>query len=98
MQEEYSELKLFSKSQAAKYLGIGKEKLSALIQGGKLGVIDLEGSTKVPYIEIVRFLKQNLTYQTNNTGVFPQTKEIPPELIDEFDSRKIFDKIKEGVN
>lgn len=99
MQSEFKELQLFSKSQAAQYMHIGKEKLSDLIETGKIGVIDLNGSIKIPYIEIERFLKDSLVYNEKNTSrMLLPNKDIPEELLDEFDSTKIFERIKEGVN
>ena len=50
---------LYSKSEAAKLLGIGKEKLGKLISSGRIGFIQIEDRIHIPYTEIQKFIDTN---------------------------------------
>lgn len=60
-----NEIRLLSRSETAKLMGIGKEKLNKLITSGKIGFLKIDNRVYVPYKEIVRFLNENTSfYQT----------------------------------
>lgn len=63
-------LKLFSKTEAAKRLGIGKEILGKLINEGKIGYIMIKSRIRIPYTEIIKFLEEN---------IFRKEKSIEPK-------------------
>lgn len=89
-------LKLLSISQAASFLGIGKENLNELMEEGKIGFISVGKRNKIPVSELERFIDDNLTY-VNADGKLKLNNNIPAEILEEFDSTKLFDKIKKGV-
>lgn len=90
-------LQLFSKTEAAKQLHIGKEKLNQLIEEGEIGIINLRGQFKVPFIELLRFIEKNTVY-VNKEGRLSihNEKEDDHGLSEEFDSIKLFEKINMG--
>lgn len=59
MVQEYKELRLFSKSEAAKALSIGKDALGLLIATGKIGVIPIGDRHVISYREIQRYIEEN---------------------------------------
>ena len=52
-------LQILSKSQAAKMLGIGKEKLGRLLSSGRIGFIQIDNRIHIPYTEILNFIQTN---------------------------------------
>lgn len=63
---ETTELKLFSLSEAAKVLNIGRDTLKKLIAAGDMGFIKVGKTRKIPYKEVLRFLNENIIRE--NTG------------------------------
>jgi excisionase family DNA binding protein len=57
--DEYKELKLFNRTEAANALSIGKDALSLLINEGKIGVIQIGERWMISYREIARYIEEN---------------------------------------
>ena len=103
MDENNAELKLYSISAAAKQLSIRKENLLKLIEGGKIGVLNIGSRRKISHLELVQFIKSN-TVKSNPSSSHRRitidsiTKKHKSnrkkETINEID--KIFDKFKEN--
>lgn len=98
MSKNYPELTLLSKSEAAKALTIGKDKLNQLLENGQINVLEIGGSIKIPYLSLLDFIKTNSKKINNSLNVenFGEKNEIPEELLGEFDSADIFNKLIEG--
>ncbi len=62
-QYEFSEISLLSKSTAARLMKIGKDRLAELINNGFIGVVMDKEKELIPYIEIKRYIKDNLIYR-----------------------------------
>lgn len=54
-----TEIRLLSRSEAAKVLGIGKSNLSELISEGRLGFISIGKRIFIPFKEIQQFIDTN---------------------------------------
>ncbi len=63
-----SNLRLFSKSEAAKLLGIGRVKLGKLLSSGRIGFIKIEERIHIPFTEIVDFIKNNTVRLNESIG------------------------------
>ena len=61
---EHPELTLFSISKAAEIMHVGKEAIHQLIKKGKLGFIEVGERKRIPYLEIERYIKENIMYCT----------------------------------
>ena len=59
MEENNNNLKLYSLSEAAKLLGIGRDTLKSLIAKGKIGYIKSFKNKKISHIELERFIKES---------------------------------------
>jgi len=69
MNNNFKELKLFSRSEASKALTIGKERLNDLIENGRLGYLMLGDRIVIPYREIERYINENtLRFEQNKTN------------------------------
>jgi excisionase family DNA binding protein len=55
MVEASNQLKLFSLSEAAKAMSIGRDSLRSLIADGKIGTILVGNTKKISYQELIRF-------------------------------------------
>ncbi|NLT52693.1 MAG: hypothetical protein GXX85_17455 [Ignavibacteria bacterium] len=60
---------------------IGKDRLSELINNGLIGVILDNGKELIPYIEIQRFIKDNLVYRKSTCE--PQILKRKKDMINE---------------
>ena len=60
---ETDQLKLYSLSQAAKAMSIGRDSLRALIADGKIGYITVGNSKKISYQELLRFQRENTIHK-----------------------------------
>jgi excisionase family DNA binding protein len=60
---ETDQLKLYSLSQAAKAMSIGRDSLRDLIAEGKIGYITVGNSKKIPYQELLRFQMENTIHK-----------------------------------
>lgn len=59
MEEKNDNLKLYSLSEAAKLLGIGRDTLKSLIAKGKIGYIETFKHKKISHLELERFIKES---------------------------------------
>lgn len=88
---ENSNVSLLSISKAAKELHIGKEKLYELMNQGKIGWITVGKRMVIPFMEIIKFIEDNLTYNSSaSTTDISKTKK---QTI-EFNSMDIFNRMK----
>ena len=92
-QMENSDLKLFSISKAAKELHIGKEKLYELMRQGKIGWIRIGKRIVIPYMGIIKFIEENLTYNVTETSLV-NNKILNKNNTIEFNSMDIFNRMK----
>lgn len=53
-------LKLYSLSEAAKLLGIGRDTLKSLIAKGRIGYIKTLKNKKISHLELERFIKESI--------------------------------------
>jgi len=60
-------LRLYSLSQAAKMLGVGRDTLKSLIAQGKIGVIKILKQNKIADAELQRFITENTKCETGPT-------------------------------
>ncbi len=55
------EVRLYTKTETAKLLGIGKTSLNELIISGRIGIISLGKRILIPFSEIVKFIENSTT-------------------------------------
>ena len=105
MEENNNNLKLYSLSEAAKLLGIGRDTLKSLIAKGKIGYIESFKHKKISHLELERFIKES----TMKTDVSLANDTITNKDIEHFlkgskrkqniSTDKIFDAVyKEKIN
>lgn len=62
--EDFPELRLFKRREAAQMMSISIKRLNDLIHSGKIEFIQLGKSIYIPYVAIKKFIEENLqTYQ-----------------------------------
>jgi excisionase family DNA binding protein len=97
MSNEMAELRLVSKSEAAKLLGIGKDKLNELLETGKIRFLFFDYRIRIPLREINKFIEDNLTSMSsdNNTGkiIIDST---PIQDKSDFNSQDYFNQLIQG--
>ncbi len=92
--------RLYSKSEAAKLLGIGKEKLGKLINSGRIGFIQIEDRIHIPHEEIQKFIYSN-TIRLSQESVRQTLKQhnskqkVQTPIDKEFNSISLFNNILE---
>ena len=92
-----AELRLVSKSEAAKLLGIGKQKLNDLLETGKIRFLYFDQRIRIPIREIDRFIDENLTNlkkNKENTKIILGTS--PNKIIQDFDSTQYLNNLLQG--
>lgn len=91
--EASGQYKLYSITQAAREMHIGKDTLYRLIYDGKIGVIKIGKREKIPVMEIEKFQSENIMRR------LPESKAttilIPPTT--KFDSKSLFRTIKQEM-
>lgn len=92
--EQNNEIKLISMSKAAGLMHIGKERLYALVNEGKIGWIIMGKKRFIPYTEIVRYINDSIQYATTPTSIFEFSNQTDTTANDEFNSLEIFNRIK----
>jgi len=89
-------VRMFSKLEASKLMGIGKKTLQELIDTGKLGVIHVGASYKIAYGEILSFIKSYTQYNkqeyTKNSSESDEAQSEKNTI--ETNSKNILDKLK----
>ena len=63
MSVESNQLKLYSLTEAAAVMDIGRDTLRSLLADGKIGFILVGRSKKIPYQELIRFQTESLVRQ-----------------------------------
>lgn len=91
---ENNEIKLISVSKAAGLMNIGKARLYALINEGKIGFILMGKKRFIPYAEIVRYINESIQYSSTPTSIFEFSNQTDTTANEEFNSLEIFNKIK----
>jgi|GEM_PF-2887872 len=94
-------IRLLSKSEAAKMLGIGKDKLGKLITSGRIGFIQFDNRILIPLREIMNFIDTN-TVRLSGDNVKQSLKrhstrqraQVPTN--NNFNSISLFNKIMEN--
>ena len=61
---EVNQLKLYSLSEAAKSLCIGRDTLKGFVADGKIGYIIVGKSKRITYMELIRFLTESTVRKT----------------------------------
>lgn len=61
-----SQCKLFSITEVARLLGVGKDTVYTLLRAGQLGFIEIGKRKKVPMMAINNYITQNTKYQTKS--------------------------------
>ena len=102
---ETHNLRLYSKSETAKLLGIGKEKLGKLLSSGRIGFIQIEDRIHIPYSEILNFIKKNTVWHAQNNDKTKGQQHIKTKSRNnnssenQFDSINIFNKLlQDNIN
>lgn len=88
-------VRMLSKSEAAKLMGIGKNTLQNLIDSGKVGMIRTEQSYKISYGEILNFIKTYTQYFDRPNGSDILNPEIRNQI--QTDSVEILNNIMEEM-
>lgn len=95
-----NELLLFSKTEAAQVMSIGRDAIGILIKTGKLGFLNVGKRIMIPFKEIERFISESTTKLMND-----ESENIALTLIRntnknkvEKDTREILKKIMEKEN
>lgn len=96
---ETQNIKLLSRSKAAKEMKIGKTRLKKLIDEGFIGCITLGKKLFIPQNEIVKFIEINTQYKTTATNIFSWENNISTtNSTIVTDTMEIFNKMKDGLN
>lgn len=92
MSQILEELRLLSKSAAARYLSIGLKNLNHLIQEGRIGLIQVGKRYKISLRELDRFSNENIVYASSPcSNLKRSTQVIKPKV--HFDSIEIFNNL-----
>ena len=83
---EYDDLALLSMTKAAKLLKVGKNRICKMINDKEIGVIELDNSIRIPYIELKRWQENKIKhsaifYKTNERGLITRNTSINPKDI-----------------
>jgi len=100
LNDEYKELKLFNRTEAAEVMSIGRDALGLLINEGKIGIIQIGERWMIAYKEIARYIEEN-TIRADSKGsekidleAFRNSTIIKPAI----DSAQLLTKIMEKEN
>jgi len=101
MLQNEDQLKLYSLSDAASLMKIGRDSLRTLISQGKIGYIFVGKSKRIPHQELVRFQTDNTlrkiepttTNTGNNSDILKQINSKIGEGKPNFNSKELLDKI-----
>lgn len=93
-----SPVKLYSITETARLLGVGKDAIYDLIRQGKLGYIELGKRKKIAFTEIQNFIANNTKHQTGNSTIKSELDiinsfEIHKTKVSSLDGEKILEKI-----
>ena len=99
-------LKLYSLSEAAEALCIGRDALRSLVAAGKIGYILVGNSKRIPHQELVRFQTDNTvrkiepttTNTGNNTDIINKINSKVSTGKPNFNSKELLEKILRSDN
>lgn len=99
---ELNTYRLFSISEVARMLGVGKDTIYNLLQTGQLGFIVIGKRKKIPVIEVKNFITKHTRYQTTvvNSNGFDDAfvkRNIPTlnnKVTKSIDAKKILEQIR----
>ncbi len=99
MMDTAEKLWLYSISEAAKKLGLGRNTLQRLIDAGKIGVIQILKRKKIAHSEIERFIKDNTALEQDSSEYGSGVERIlsKSNKNKEVDSNEIFDVLRKEV-
>jgi len=91
-------LKLYSITETARLLSVGKDAVYEMIRQGKLGYIELGKRKKIAFNEIQNFIANNTKHQTGNSTVEGELNIITnikthKSKVSSLDGAKILEKI-----
>jgi excisionase family DNA binding protein len=106
MSDKEEQLKLYSLSEAASAMGIGRDSLRELISQGKIGYIVVGKSKRISYQELIRFQLDNTIRKMMPTEI---NKNFKPDMIKQnklndcskrrrFESKELLDEILRSKN
>jgi excisionase family DNA binding protein len=88
------DIALYSYSKAAKKMNISYNTLLKLIENGKIAVVKIGNTTKIPHSEIERFIQDNKFYYQNLT-ISPEALENSNSKYQNISSDEILEQILE---
>ena len=106
MSQEKEQLKLYSLSEAATAMGIGRDSLRTLISEGRIGYISVGKSKRIPHQELVRFqidntlrkIEPTTTNTKNNTDIIKKINSKVSTGKPNFNSKGLLDNILRSDN
>jgi excisionase family DNA binding protein len=83
---EYDDLALLSMTKAAKLLKVGKNRICKMINDKEIGVIELDNSIRIPYIELKRWQENKIKHSAifdkpNERGLITRNTSSNPKDI-----------------
>jgi excisionase family DNA binding protein len=96
MNEDQNEYRLLSKTLAAKYLGIGKDKLDLLTANGRIKFIQIGNRRNYPVSSLKEFIETNLMQlipDENDGNIFELDKKTETTKVDPLNSDLILKRI-----
>jgi len=94
MESTHNDLRLYTRNQAAKILGIGKELLNKIIDSGKLRFIQLGKRIRIPEVALKKFIEENMTSVNSTKVELYQVDDIIVENSSAVRTEKPFDSVK----
>jgi excisionase family DNA binding protein len=96
MEQYQDQFRLLSKSQAAQYLGIGKEKLDRMTADGRIKFIQFGKRRNYPISSLLEFIETNLiqlTPEESDSNIFELEKKTSSTKVDPLNSDLILKRL-----
>jgi hypothetical protein len=86
IKNDYDDLALLSMAKAAKILKVGINRIHKMINDKEIGVIELDNSVRIPYIELKRWQENKIKHSAifdkpNERGLITRNTSINPKDI-----------------
>ena len=86
IKNDYDDLALLSMTKAAKILKVGINRIHKMINDKEIGVIELDNSVRIPYIELKRWQENKIKHSAifdkpNERGLITRNTSIKPKDI-----------------
>jgi hypothetical protein len=86
IKNDYDDLALLSMAKAAKILKVGINRIHKMINDKEIGVIELDNSIRIPYIELKRWQENKIKHSAifdkpNERGLITRNTSINPKDI-----------------